>query len=323
MGMTKKIEWISILQAITIASVVAGHLELTGASNPDYPIASWIDKLLSYQMPTFFFISGYLFVRSSLFNKTYKEIILSKINRLIVPYFFILFVMFCIKFSTPSEMLLRPIEMSPIYIIEMIFDPWNGPARHLWFLISLFTFFLLSPILKLSLNNNIAVFFIVVISYLMVKFHQNISILSINKSMVNFMYFYIGMVVMKFNCVGYLQKWYSLLICTILYILSFLVDFPLNGLWGIGMIVGLSYYISLYKPSLFSSFSKYSYQIYLMHVPPLIVCKMVDKMHLIGNENLWFPLCWIITLVVGIFVPVMIAKIVERFIPRIKILIGL
>ena len=80
------------------------------------------EKLLFYQMPTFFFISGYLFVRSSLFNKTYKEIILSKINRLIVPYFFILFVMFCIKFSTPSEMLLRPIEMSPIYIIEMIFD---------------------------------------------------------------------------------------------------------------------------------------------------------------------------------------------------------
>lgn len=69
---TKRIAWISILQAITMAAVIIGHIDLAGNQNPNYPIASWLDRLQAFQMPVFFFISGFLFVRSSLFHKSYR-----------------------------------------------------------------------------------------------------------------------------------------------------------------------------------------------------------------------------------------------------------
>ena len=68
---TKRVAWISILQAITMAAVLAGHVDLAGNMNPNYPIACWIDRLQGFQMPVFFFISGFLYVRSSLYSKSY------------------------------------------------------------------------------------------------------------------------------------------------------------------------------------------------------------------------------------------------------------
>lgn len=68
---TKRVAWISILQAITITAVLIGHVDLAGDMNPDYPIACWIDRLQVFQMPVFFFISGLLYVRSSLYHKPY------------------------------------------------------------------------------------------------------------------------------------------------------------------------------------------------------------------------------------------------------------
>lgn len=68
---TQRVAWISILQAITITAVLIGHVDLAGDMNPDYPTACWIDRLQVFQMPMFFFISGFLYVRSSLFHKPY------------------------------------------------------------------------------------------------------------------------------------------------------------------------------------------------------------------------------------------------------------
>ncbi|MGM9717075.1 MAG: acyltransferase family protein [Prevotella sp.] len=68
---TQRVAWISILQAITITAVLIGHVDLAGDMNPDYPTACWIDRLQVFQMPVFFFISGFLYVRSSLFHKPY------------------------------------------------------------------------------------------------------------------------------------------------------------------------------------------------------------------------------------------------------------
>lgn len=74
-----RVAWISILQAITMAAVLIGHIDLAGDLNPDYPIASWLDRLQAFQMPVFFFISGFLFVRSSLFHKSYSEIVKNRV----------------------------------------------------------------------------------------------------------------------------------------------------------------------------------------------------------------------------------------------------
>ena len=324
---TNRVSWISILQAITIAAVVIGHIDLTGDHNPDYPIASWIDYIVQFQMPVFFFISGYLYVRSSLYKKSYIHLMKAKWMRLCIPFLFITIVMYVFKLQLPHDSLAHPVELSGKYIFKMLVDPWNGPARHMWFLFTLFTYFLLMPLYVNTLKNSVYSMIMIIVAYLMqVALHEypilNQSIFSIGRSLNYFLYFYLGMVAMKYDLIKYLQSKYALIICTVLYLLSFSWEVPFNGFWGIGMIVSLSYFIAEWRPTLFSSYSKYSYQIYLMHIPPIMLCRMVYRKEII-TDIIWFPICWIMTLLIGIYAPVLVCKAIERLSPKFRILIGL
>ena len=102
---TNKVAWISILQAIAIAAIVAGHVDLAGDMNPEYTAASWIDNFSQFSLPVFFFISCYLYVRSSLSKKTYKELLNAKVQRLLVPFLFITIVMFLFKLQLPQSVM--------------------------------------------------------------------------------------------------------------------------------------------------------------------------------------------------------------------------
>ena len=320
--------WISILQAITMVAVVAGHIDLTGDHNPDYPIASWIDYLVHFQMPVFFFISGYLYIRSSLSKMPYMDLIKSKWIRLGIPFLFITIVMYAFKLQLPQDSLTHPVELSGAYILRMLFEPWNGPARHMWFLFTLFTYFLLIPLYIITLKRWGDVAVLIMVAYLMQVILAeyplfNLNLFSLGRSLRHFLWFYLGLVVMKFDLIKYLQNRYALMVCTVLYFFSFIWQIPFKGLWGIGMIVSIAYYIAEWEPSLFSSFSKYSYQIYLMHIPPIMVCRMVYRRAIIANDDIWFPFCWIATLLVAIYAPVLVSKVVERLPAKLKILIGL
>lgn len=143
----ERIAWISILQALAIAAIVIGHLDIDGDLNPAHPIANWIENLMQFSLGAFFFTSGFLYVRSSQFNKSYCQLMKGKFLRLLIPYIFMTVVMFVVKASVPT-MMSREVEFGWKYIFEMFLFPWSGPARHVWFLASLFTFFALIPLYK-------------------------------------------------------------------------------------------------------------------------------------------------------------------------------
>lgn len=324
-----KVAWISILQAIAIASIVAGHIDLDGDMNPDHPIATWIDAFVQYHLPSFFFISGYLYVRSSLFNKSYKDLLNAKVQRLFVPFLFITIVMFVFKLLLPQSVLSNKVELSGEYVISMLFVPWNGPARHMWYLESLFTFFALMPLYKRTLKENKPICAILMliaawtIQFIAGRFIHTALPFAFDRSMTYFLFFYLGMVVMKFNLISYLQNIYALLLSAALYVLGTFVSIPLQGVWGIIMIVSISYYISLLCENVFSSFSKYSYQIYLMHIPPIMVSRMIYHRQMIASDTVWFVACWLLTLLMGIYLPVLICKIFEKLPAKVRLLVGM
>ena len=54
----KKIAWISILQAIAISAIVAGHIDLEGDMNPEFALASWCDTFSQFSLPVFSLFLG-------------------------------------------------------------------------------------------------------------------------------------------------------------------------------------------------------------------------------------------------------------------------
>lgn len=326
---TNRIAWITILQAIAIAAIVAGHVDLAGDMNTEYVTASWIDSFSQFSLPVFFFISGYLYVRSSLSKKSYKDLLNAKVLRLLVPFLFITIVMYLFKLQLPQSVMSNKVELSADYIINMLFVPWNGPARHMWYLESLFTFFALMPLYKWTLKENkpiSAILMLIVawaIQLIAGRFIHTALPLAFDRSMTYFLFFYLGMVIMKYNLTSYLQNVYALLISAAIYVLGTFVSIPLQGVWGIIMIVSVSYYISLHWENVFSSFSKYSYQIYLMHIPPIMVGRMIYHKQIIASDTIWFAACWLLTLLMGIYLPVIICKVFEKLPAKARLLIGM
>lgn len=322
-----KVIWISILQAITITAVMIGHVDIAGDMNSKYPIATFLDRFMGFQMPVFMFISGFLYVRSSLFDKSYKQLILSKLKRLGIPFLFISLVMYAFKLQLDQSSLEHPVELSLDYVMKIFFEPWNGPVRHLWFLESLFSFFALIPLYQWTLEKKRSVASMIVIAYLFTFIptlfpNCNLEVLSIRKSSSLFVCFYLGMVAMKYDWIHWFQNKTSLCLSAILYILGFFLPIPFHGIIGIPFVLSLSWWLSKVIPSLFESYRNYTYQIYLMHMPPIMVCKMIYNKGVL-DDSIWFPCCWILCLLCSIYLPTLISMIVERFFPKFKILIGL
>ena len=110
--------------------------------------------------------------------------------------------------------------------------------------------------------------------------------------------------------------------------LLYFIQIPIIGslacaLSGILFVFSLAHKIADYKPNLFGSWRNYTYQIYLMHMYPIMVCKYLYKIHLFPNDDIWFVSIWISSLVCSIALPTIVSKVVEKTSNNLKILIGL
>lgn len=336
---TNRVAWISILQAITIMAVLIGHIDLAGDMNPNYPIACWIDRIQQgFQMPVFFFISGFLFVRSKLYQKPHfflGGVMKSKIKRLVTPFLFMSIIMWGFKLCLPPSMLEHPVTLSWGYAFNVFFAPWNGPVRHLWFVETLFIFFLLMPLYKWTLNNrwSTALWIIILIGltyhpyrFFGINLKSDYSkILCLEKDCTFWLFFYLGMVVQKYNVIRFVQNKWMLLISCSMYCFNYVHPIGIRniiGIIGIVYIVSLSYVIAQRLPSLLSSFSKYTYQIYLFHMLPIMAVKFLYHSDLI-DDNIWFPMCWVVSLLSAIYLPTIVSRIAEKCPKSMRILIGL
>lgn len=332
---TDRVAWISILQAITMAAVLIGHIDLAGDMNPNYPVACWIDRLQAFQMPVFFFISGFLFVRSSLFQRSYLDLVKNKLVRLGIPFLFMSFVMWGVKLCLPQTMLEHPVSLSWNYLFNVFFVPWNGPIRHLWFLETLFLFFILVPVYKWTLDNRwTSILWVAVLIGLTYQPYRIFGIdpnsdaakiLCLEKDCTFMLFFYLGMVVKKYDLIKYIQNKYAFVVSCVVYYVLCVSPWGIRnaiGIIGIIYIVSLSYLLADKFPNLFSSYSRYTYQIYLMHMLPIMAVKYIYRSDLI-IDDIWFPICWVVSLLCAIYLPTAIAMIAVRCPKGVRMLIGL
>lgn len=116
----KRIEYIDLMKGFCIILVVGLHCSL-------YTNIDLLDNCLgNFRMPLYFFLSGLFFKKYS----SFKEFLIKKTNKILIPYFFFCWVPYCAlsflftsNFTNPVFWLLAPIKM------------FNGV---LWFLRCLF-----------------------------------------------------------------------------------------------------------------------------------------------------------------------------------------
>lgn len=317
MSEKKRINWLLILQGWAMLWVVIGHSFLgVFLHGPEWE--NLLCKIAySFHMPLFMFVSGWLFYLTRLKTQglnggevkwSFGQILKDKALRLLLPGFVFSVVAFALKIAFPGEMS-RQVGLSVHDIIHQYLYPYDNPMRELWFIATLYWFFILTPfwsfVLKREWTTWLAVLVLVALHFL----HPRTGFLCIGRVFEYAIWFYLGLVISKTDFVEkVLNKhiWILLAIGIAVYLAGeFTIRFIIT-VGGITLSFALAFIADKYIPKLFFSFRNYTYQIFLMGIFAQMLIKILFK-----HVNWpYFP-TYLLCIAVGLYVPVVVSKIIE------------
>jgi fucose 4-O-acetylase-like acetyltransferase len=333
----KSNRYLACLSGIGIILVVIGHSEGTtpeqviriASENYLYLIFTKIvDWIYTFHMPLFFFISGYWFEYTNK-NKNYEyiHIIKAKAIRLLIPYIFLSSIAFPVK-AFLSAYADRIVTFSIQDFIFQIVYPRHNVIMFFWFLPTLFLIFVLALVLlrkKMGIPHMLMILLLSIIMY--IEFDSAyankpfLAFLNIGGALHNFVFFYLGFLLSRFNIEHYLKQFG--LIGLPLSILAYWLCSPdsklcnlLLAIFGISMSWGLCRII--YNQGL-SRIGDYSYQIYLFSWFPQSFFRMFLQQVL--HINIFYSV--FTATITGLFVPIIVTIILNKIThPKIRLLYG-
>ena len=312
------IEWLTILRTINIILVVMFHIHLVDMTTGDnhsfcltvtYPFNP-------IRMPLFIFISGgLLYVSRIQKNWNVLSLYKDKFIRIMIPFFFFVTIYFLFK-AMLNGYVKTPVNISFSYYLESFVIYHNHSSAPLWFLATLMQLMLCYPIFRYACKNR--VFMIILFILAMCAYFCDISTLFdnnyFNYSDINFcfMFFYFGVIFFRYSLYKYLNNVFFCFSLILLYTILFYLDINLiTSLVGIMAIVSIVVCFSKYLSIDVSYIGNHIYQIYLMSFIFQAFVELLLWKKLFYNENL-FLLFYIINLSFGIFMPLLVTKIIEK-----------
>ena len=130
-----------IAKAICIILVVIGHYV------PDYSPQWYVgvhDVIYTFHMPLFMFASGFIYMATKK-NILYKDFLLKKVKRLMVPYLSVSAIVITIKLLTEGHAYVEN-PVTWMSYVKMLYLPEAG--YFLWFIWALWWMFVISPMFK-------------------------------------------------------------------------------------------------------------------------------------------------------------------------------
>lgn len=312
--MTEKLKWLSILQGWSMLLVVVGHVVLTDDMfDENYPLSSYLYCLIySFHMPLFIFISGWLLNYTCIKkNKPYIKMIKSKTKRLLIPFYTFTIITIVIKILL-SSFIKRPIDSEEL-INTFIFYSSN-PLKALWFIIVLFIMLLGYPIYIWMIKSKLREIMMLLIAIcLFFYFPDNIHIFFFNKFKYLYFFFLAGIIVSNHQIIERMNL-FSITICSICLFIFFnifnaktniiAISF-INNISGILFSVCTCMYIEKFRPSFFSSFRDYTYQIYLISMFPQMALRVI---YMQFDLKSFYIIMFILSIILGLYLPTFISK---------------
>lgn len=319
---SNKINWISILQGWAMFLVVLGHCALW----TEHP---WrMDLCYGVHMPLFMFVSGGLFYLTRLQKGwAWKEVFIDKLKRLGVPYLFFIAFAFGLKVVMASKVK-NGVDVSWSGFLQGFVYPMNSGMKEMWFVAALFLIMMAYPLYQWSvkrLSTAIPVLLIATMMPFVFTSYVGGGILNWEGAIRYFVFFYAGILCFKYqifnrikmNWGGYLLILLYLLVCTYRREQTVAVAFV-----GIGGFVWMCKRLSEKRPAILSSFRDYSFQIFLLGIYPQMFVELILMKKMTAA---WMqPALIVVSVLLGIYVPVLISKCVKRLDNRyINLILGL
>ena len=329
--MKERIVFIDIAKAVCIILVVVGHY--VPDNSPGWYVALH-DIIYTFHMPLFMFASGYVYIATKR-DVGYKDFLVKKIRRLMVPYLATSVVVITLKLLTQGSLSVdNPVTSASF--LRMFYLPEAG--YFLWFIWALWWMFVIVPLMKTK-QSRLLFFFVCLVLHFIPMSLPDVFCLSQCKQMIVFF---------MFGVVAYEQKFLhefvngfsmrkvaaaSLLFVAVQYAemangggKNTLIDAVLPYV-GIFFVIEMSKLVCCFYGKVQSSWmmvvAASSYIIYLFHTTFEGFAKAVlRKMPL--DSDLWFVFVPEALIVVGcgVVMPVLLYKVFKRY--RVtKLLFGL
>ncbi len=336
-----KIACITFLQSFAVVLVVAGHCLPEANLGDTFPLWASIlhNFVYSFHMPLFFAIAGYLFSnsfkRQSISIKNFKIFIRSKLKRIIVPYISIGTLAYLLKVFIFNKFAYRPCMGSFVDFIKSILIPWDNPCAYLWFLPTIFFIYILGYLILNKNNYNKIDLFLWMIFSFVISFLSNytdIGWLNISGIFNYLFYFFMGILFFDFKEIlfKYLSNQGLIVFIILLFfelqilpsLKSGFYHYFLNCLTAILGIL-FSFIIANYCAKrdikfLSGIIDGLYYQIYLLSWFFICGARLFYQMHLVN-----YPTVSLIMFISSFIFPIPITLIIKKYIPKLKIFIGL
>ena len=314
---SERLVWLSIMRGLTIILVVMFHVQLVDISTgQNHELCQKLPLFFQpLRMPFFIFSSGGLLYLSRI-SKGWKtwNLYKDKIQRILIPFLFFVTFYYCFKacFNPFSK---NPIDISFHHFIESFYIFNGHPSAHLWFLAVLLTLMALYPLFKRICQHNLTMIFFLIISLCLYNCDWDFyipNIFYLNHIHKYVIFFFFGIFFFHYRMYDYLANKKSMLASMAVYLLLYNIEKSLlTSLSGIIMLVATGIQIAKYVPGMFSSFRDYIYQIYLMSMICQMFVELILWKRIFYNEHL-FLLFYLLNILAGIYIPVLIARIVKK-----------
>ncbi len=315
--MKQRIGWLAVLRGLNILLVVMVHIQLADMSTGENHLFC---NALSFpfhpiRMPLFIFVSGALLYLSRIRKSiSVKALYKDKFQRIVIPFLFFVVVYYLIKVVF-NQFAKTPADLSWVYFLESFVYYRGHSSQSLWFLAVLMFLMLMYPVFCYLCRSKyrMAAFFLLcsAVYFIDSDLESPWNVFYIMELHHYLVYFFFGILFFRYELYQHVNSLSALLILVVLYAVCYYFSIPLlTSITGIVMMCALCLQTGSCFPGLFSSFREYIFPIYLMSLPfqnfvELILWKQFY------NEQLFY-LFYILNLLSGLYIPVLISKLVER-----------
>ncbi|MDE6377687.1 MAG: acyltransferase, partial [Duncaniella sp.] len=275
---SRRIEWLEVLQGFSMLLVVLGHISLSNVPfDPDHPLAAAMERIIySFHMPLFIFISGWLFQLTCLgADRGYGAVMRRKLSRLGVPFLVFTAVTIGLKLLLP-DLMHRRVDAEELFNTFILFS--SNPLGEMWFLITLMVLMALFPVYRWLDRHSSLLWGLCVAVPLAVFFPEDIAEFQLSRVMSMLPYFLAGVICCRYGVIErYASSRYVFIAFGALFILFNVLDFypgfihrrlasTLSSFFGIALSVSVCAFITRLNPASFSSFRRYTFQIFLLGI---------------------------------------------------------
>lgn len=313
-NLSKRIKVINIICIFLVVQLHSYNLNIEVNNHND--IVYFIQRLISYgicrvAVPILGIIAGFLFFFSKF---EYKNKVISRFKSLMIPY--------CIYKIVITVLVMILLVMTSSLNINNVFFMVDKYTHHLWFIKDLFFIVLISPLIKLILNDYSK--HITPIIMFLTIFNKSIYLSSL------LTYFIIGALLSK----GYKEndkikyfinkKERSIISTTISFLIWIVISiiYSISDIYilrNLSVIVGIYFIYEcskfIYENKFILDLSRYSFFIYLIHEPLIGAFKKLI-ISILGNSKVVSIMIYFITPIAIIVLTSTTAKILIRLAPR-------